>query len=184
MTRFAALTLLLLAPAAAQAAAWQADPAKSTIGFSGTQSGTPFKGHFKTFTAKIEFDPAHPDQGHADIVIDLASAASGDKQRDTALPQSDWFNTAAFPQAHFVATRFDAKGGAAYEAVGTLTIRGITKPVTLPFTLTIDGATAHAAGHVQLIRTDFGVGQGEWASDQYVALQVGVDVDLTATKSP
>jgi polyisoprenoid-binding protein YceI len=182
MNRFAVLALLpLLAPIAAHAAAWQVDPAKSSLGFSGVQSGTPFKGHFKTFTGTIDFDPAHPDQGHADIVIDLASATTGDTQRDTSLPQSDWFNTGAFPQAHFVAAHFTAKGGQAFEAAGALTIRGITKPVTLPFTLTINGATAHATGHVQLIRTDFGVGQGDWASDQLVALQVGVDVDLTAT---
>jgi polyisoprenoid-binding protein YceI len=185
MNQFVALALLaLLAPTASMAATWQVDPAKSTIGFSGIETGTPFSGHFKTFTAKIDFDPAHPDQGHADIVIDLASAASGDKQRDTALPQSDWFNTAAFPQAHFVATRFDAKGGKSYEAVGALTIRGITKPLTLPFTLATDGAATHAKGHVQLIRTDFGVGQGDWASDQWVALEVGVDIDLTATSPP
>jgi polyisoprenoid-binding protein YceI len=184
MNRFAALAVLpLLAPSAANAAAWQVDPAKSTLGFSGTQTGSPFTGRFKTFTAKIDFDPAHPDQGHADIVIDLASATTDDPQRDTSLPQADWFNTAAFPKAHFVATHFNAKGGKTYEAAGTLTIRDITKPVTLPFTLTIDGPTAHAKGHVQLIRTDFGVGQGDWTSGQWVGLEVDVDVDLTATGS-
>ncbi len=182
MIRLAWLALLpLLCPASASAAPWRVDPAKSTLGFSGMQNGAAFKGRFKSFTAKIDFDPAHPDQGSADILIDLSSATTGDTQRDTALPQADWFDTAAFPQAHFAASHFSAKGGAAYEASGVLTIRGISQPVTLPFTLTLAGATAHATGHADLIRTKFGVGQGDWASDQFVALQVGVDVDIAAT---
>ena len=53
----------------------------------------------------------------------------------------------------------------------------------LPFTLTISGDQAAAKGHLSLIRSDFGIGQGPWSSGQWVALEVGVDVDLVATKS-
>ena len=51
----------------------------------------------------------------------------------------------------------------------------------LPFTLTIAGNTAHAVGKVPLVRTAFGVGQGAWATAEYVALEVNVDIDLVAT---
>ncbi|KQP52337.1 polyisoprenoid-binding protein [Methylobacterium sp. Leaf111] len=173
----------LALPACAAAAAWTVDAAQSRIGFSGVQVGTPFKGRFKRFSAQITLDPATPETGHAVVDIDLASAETGDAQRDTALPQAEWFDVKATPQARFEATRFVAKGGDAYEAVGSLTIRGIRRDAVLPFRLTFAGATARAVGHLDLVRTQFGVGQGPWASGQWVALEVGVDIDLTATET-
>ena len=56
--------------------------------------------------------------------------------------------------------------GDAYEAVGTLTLRGVTKALTLPFTLELNETSAHAKGHAELIRSTFGIGQGPWATDQ------------------
>lgn len=173
----------LLASAPAMAATWAIDAAGSKLGFSGKQNGEAFAGKFGRFSGTIAFDPAKPDAGHADIAIDMASAGTGDTQRDEALPQAEWFNSKKFPQAHFVATAFRAKGGDAFEAAGTLSIRGITRDVTLPFTLAIAGDTAHAKGHLDLVRTTYGVGQGPWSSAQWVALEVGVDFDVLAKRA-
>jgi polyisoprenoid-binding protein YceI len=117
------------------------------------------------------------------VDIDLASAEIGDAQRDASLPQAAWFDVKAASQARFEATRFVAKGGDASEAIGSLTIRGIRRDAVLLFRLTRAGATARAVGHLDLVRTQFGVGQGPWASGQWVALEVGVDIDLTATET-
>lgn len=179
----AGIALLIAAPALASGPGWTVDQSKSRIGFSGTQTGTPFKGAFGRYKAEIAFDPAHPEAAHIGVVIDLGSAATGDKQRDTALPGSDWFDVAHAPLARFVSTRVVRAGGNAYVANGNLTLRGVTRPVRLPFTLVVTGATAHATGHAQLLRSAFGVGQGAWASGQWVALQVGVDIDITATRA-
>jgi polyisoprenoid-binding protein YceI len=178
------LAAVLLAPGHAVAADWRADPTKSSIRFSGVQVGAPFAGRFERFEATIAFDPAKPETGRATVLIDLTSARTGDVQRDEALPRKDWFDVKANAQARFEATRFVEKGSGNYEAVGTLTIRGMTRNVTLPFRLDLDGAQARAKGHLNLIRTDFGVGQGAWASGQWVALEVGVDVDLAASRMP
>lgn len=182
MNRHTALlaAALSLAPVAAYAADWIVDPAASKIAFSGTQLGVPFSGHFKRFTAMISFDPAHPEAGHALVLIDTASAQTGDVQRDEALPQADWFDAKTVTQARFEATRFVAKGRDAYDAIGSLTIRNIRREVTLPFKLTIGDGKARATGHLQIVRTDFGVGQGDWTTPQWVALEVGVDIDVTA----
>jgi polyisoprenoid-binding protein YceI len=88
-----------------------------------------------------------------------------------------------FPRAQFEAKSIRRTGNGAYEAVGVLTIRGITRPLTVPLTFDISGDTARLKGHAQLIRTAFGVGQGEWASPQWVALEVGVDFDLLAKRA-
>ncbi len=173
---------VLLAAGPAQAADWAIDPAVSRLGFAGKQNGEAFAGKFGHFSGTVAFDPAKPEAGRADIVIDMASAATGDTQRDEALPQAEWFNARKFPQGHFVATGFRSKGGDAYEATGKLSIRGISRDVTLPFTLAITGDTAHARGHLDLVRTSYGVGQGPWSSAQWVALEVGVDLDVVAKK--
>lgn len=193
MTRAPAYSLLLAAAlvwgGSAQAADWAVDAGKSKLGFVGSQSGTPFEGRFSRWTAKIAFDPANPAAGTAVVVIDMSSATTGDLQKDQSLPQADWFDTKTFPQARFEATGFRAKGGNAFEAVGSLSLRGIKKDVVLPFTLDVSSAgahpaVAHAQGKLILIRTDYGVGQGEWKVPDMVALEVAVTVDLTATTAP
>ena len=165
----------------AAAAAWKLDAAKSQLGFSGTQTGVAFNGHFTRFSTQIDFDPDHPETSHIVVVIDPASAVTGDTQRDGALPGKDWFDIAQFPQATFVTTAISKTGANTYAATGTLTLRGVTQPIILPFTLDITGTTAHAKGHLNLVRTLFDVGQGAWSSGQWVALDVGVDVDIVAT---
>ena len=185
MKRFI-LTLVPLiafgAGGAAQAASWSVDPAKSKLGFEGTQSGSPFSGRFKTWTSAIDFDPAKPDAAHVAVTVDMTSATTDDAQKDEALPQADWFDASHFAQAKFEATGFQPKGGDAYETTGKLTLRAATKDVTLPFTLTVSGDQAHAVGKAKLVRTDFGVGQGSWGTGDMVGLDVTVNVDLVASK--
>lgn len=172
--------LLLARPVAA--ADWAVDAGKSTLGFTGAISGRSFDGKFKTWQAEISFDPANPAAGHAKVTIDMANAVTGDRQRDAALPDTDWFDAKKTPQALFEATGFKALGGNQYEANGSLTIRGIKKAVTMPFTLDIAGDEAHAKGKLDIVRTDYGVGQGEWAAADTVALGVSITFDLVAGK--
>jgi polyisoprenoid-binding protein YceI len=178
-----AAALALGIAGSARAASWTIDQTKSSIGFAGTQTGQPFSGGFSSYMAVIDFDPANPAAGHALITIHTASAKTGDTQRDEALPGADWFNTAAFPDAIFKATSFKPLGGNQYDAIGTLTIRDKTLPVTLPFTFTPNGDDATATGKLVLTRIDYGVGQGSWATGDWVGLNVTVTIKLVATKS-
>ncbi len=180
----AGLLLVFGAATAARAATWAVDPGRSKLGFTGQQSGVPFSGRFKIWTATIDFDPAKPQAGHVTAAVDVASATTDDAQKDAAMPGSDWFDAANFAKATFEATGFTPKGPDSYETVGKLTLRSVTKDVALPFTLTIAGNQAHAVGRTKLLRTDFGVGQGSWSSGDTVALDVDVDLDLVATRKP
>jgi polyisoprenoid-binding protein YceI len=173
--------LLLASPVAAQS--WTVDPAQSSLSFSGVQTGTPFTGRFERFSAAIAFDPAKPQAAKIAVTIDIASAKTGDSQRDTALPQAEWFDAAKFPQGRFVVRSVKATGANSYEAVADLTLKGRTKPVRLPFTLLINGDTARAQGKLTLNRADFQVGTGVWATGQWVALPVTVTLDLTARRA-
>ena len=162
------------------AADWTLASGNGTLGFSGTQTGKAFEGHFGKYNGTISFDPAHPEAGHAKIIIDMASATTGDSQRDGALPGHDWFDVKAFPEAVFEVKSFKAKGGNAYDADGTLTIKGMSQPVSLPLTIDTSGSTLQAKGHLQLVCPAFNVGVGPWATGQWVAHVVGVAVNVPA----
>lgn len=182
MRKFLFAAALLAAPPA-WAGDWAVQPAQSTLGFSGTETGTAFSGTFSKWTGSIAYDPAHPEAAKVHVVIDMGSAATGDTQRDTALPQSDWFAAQKFPQAVFDATGFVSQGGDKFTTAGTLTIRGVAKKVTLPFTLDIANGVATAKGALPLVRTDYGVGQGQWATGDYVGTAVTVNFTLVAKGS-
>ena len=175
----AAALFLFMAPAGA--ASWNVDHAKSRLGFAVQWSGETFAATFKSWQANISFDPADLAHSHAVVTIDLASETSDSADNDDGLKGPEGFSIGQFPSAKFETTGFTAKGGNAYVAAGRLTLHGVTRPVTLPFTLTINGATAHMIGKAVVLRTDFGLGQGEWAGPTPVAHEVSITVDLTAT---
>jgi polyisoprenoid-binding protein YceI len=77
-----ALALLLLLPGAASASDWKVVAGKSWLGFTGSASGTPFDGRFSRWDARITFDPDKPEAGHVTVSVGMASAATGDKEKD------------------------------------------------------------------------------------------------------
>ena len=102
------------------------------------------------------------------------------RPRLTALPAGDWFDAATHPKAVFTATRFEKKAEGAFVAHGTLQLRGVTKPVDLPFKLKIVGDKAQMSGEASLDRIVFGVGQGEFTSTEQVPAKVAVRVQVNA----
>ena len=93
---------------------------------------------------------------------------------------SAFFNSAKYPQAHYTATKFRALGGNRYAADGTLSLRGISKPVTLTFTWT-PGAKPVLAGKAVVKRLDFGVGEGEWADTELIPNDIAVSTKVIFT---
>jgi cytochrome b561/polyisoprenoid-binding protein YceI len=154
----------------------------STLTFTASWSGSAIDGRFKTWSADILFSPEALDRSKLTVAIDTASVDTGDAQRDQSLPSGDFFDTAEHPKATFTATKFRKTGEGKFVADGTLDLRGVKKPLSLPFTLKIEGDTATARGVTTLDRTTFGVGQGEWASTDEIAAKVKVSFSITAKK--
>jgi polyisoprenoid-binding protein YceI len=178
---------LLAAPVAAWSApapAWSVDRAASRLGFTAAFNGDAFSGAFSRWTADIRFDPKNLAGSSVAATIETASAVTGDKDRDQALPTGDFFAAAQFPRATFVARQFQDLGGGRYQAVGVLTIRGIAKPLTLPFTLAITGRTAKMTAAIAINRLAFGVGQGQWKSTETIPAAVTVNVAISARRTP
>ncbi len=177
----------LSAPAARAApagpAAWTVDKAASRLSFKSNFSGMDFTGTFRRWDAQIAFDPKALAASKASVSIDVASASTGESERDDAMPTADWFNVASFPRATFVTKSIKSLGGNKYQAAGVLTLRGVSQPLTLPFTLAINGDVATMNGQVAVNRSAFGVGQGQWSSAETVPLDVMVTVAITAHRA-
>ncbi|MBV8683737.1 MAG: YceI family protein [Caulobacteraceae bacterium] len=176
--------LLVAAPAFAAAPAWTVNKPASKLGFTGAMSGQSFNGAFRRWDARIQFDPKALNQSSVVAVIETGSAVTGDQTRDEALPTADWFSVAAFPRATFQANQFKDLGGGRYQAIGTLTIRNVKRPVILPFQLTINGNQATMHGSLTIDRRAFGVGQGQFSTGDTVATNVRIDVAIAATRAP
>ncbi len=168
--------LLLLIAVPASAADWATQPG-STLGFTTAYQGENFDGRFGKFTAQIRFDPAKLSDSRFDVRIVLASADTQNSERDEALGGTDFFNTKKSPEARYVASKFRALGGNRYAADGVLTLRGISKPVSLDFTWT-PGAKAVLAGQALVKRLDFAVGTGDWADTDLLPNEVTVKTRL------
>ncbi|MGC1549655.1 MAG: YceI family protein [Rhodanobacter sp.] len=174
------LALGLALPLTATAADYAVQPAGSTLGFSSTFQGSGFDGHFDTWTAVISYDPAHLANSKFDVTVDLASAKTGDKDRDGALPGTDFFDVAKFPKAHFVTTGF-RQNGAQVIADGQLTLRGVTKPVSLNVTFKPQGTGATLDVSSTLKRLDYGVGGGDYTDTSVIGADVKVTAHLVLT---
>ncbi|MEM9839010.1 MAG: YceI family protein [Pseudomonadota bacterium] len=164
------------------ASAWTVDAEASSVGFRGTMNGNEFSGDFSNFAIAIVLDPEAPEsEGAIKALIDVGSATASDSEKTNALPTETWFHVEAHPVATFSAETIASTGPGTYEASGSLSLKGISKAVSVPFTLTIDEAgRAVADATVQLNRSDFQVGTGEFAEGKWVAFEVAVDLHIEA----
>ena len=178
-TRQLALLFALALPGLAAAANYTVQPESSTLGFTGDFQGSEFEGNFGKWTALIRYDAADLGQSKFDVTVDMTSASTGDSDRDQALPGADFFNAMAYPTAHFVSTGFRRLGGQRVIADGTLSLRGVSKPLSLEVTFTPQGTGATLDVSGTLNRLDYGVGGGEYADTSVIGATVKVTAHLT-----
>lgn len=162
---------------------WTVNKANSRVRFKSAFSGTSFEGRFERWDARIAFDPKKPSASKAFVTFDLASVTTGDRDRDETLPTADWFDVAKFPRATFTTIAIRRVGGSRYQAIGNLTLKGIVRRVTLPFTLAIQGDTARMNGQLVIDRSHFGIGRGQFADAATVPLDVVVTISITARRA-
>lgn len=167
---------LLLTAAPAFAANYVQAPG-STLIFASNYQGEVFTGKFGGFNTTLNFDPTKLAASKLDVTIQLADTQTGNGDRDDTLKTSDFFDVAKFAQARYTATKFRSLGGNQYAADGTLTLRGVAKPVTLTFTWT-PGPQPVLNGKATVKRLDFGVGGGEWADTQTIPNEVAVSTKV------
>jgi polyisoprenoid-binding protein YceI len=156
---------------------WQVQT--GSLGFRVTQMGAPVEGSFAGWTAEITFDDSVIDgpAGRVEVVVDLTSVSLGSATEQVKGPE--FFDVTTYPTARFTADLI--AGPKSFEAIGSLHLRGVEQPVTLPFTLQITGDSAEMTGRLTLDRRDFGIGAG-YADEETVGYAVEIMVTLTAAR--
>jgi len=172
------------AMAASAPAHYSLDPAKSTLEYAFMQAGAQNKGTFKKYTTTLDFAADNLAASKLDVVVDMTSLDTGDKERDDTLRGPDLFSAAKNPQARFTSAQI-AKTAQGYDAVGKLTLRGVTRDIHVPFTLrtaTEQGkSVSYLTGKTTIKRLEFGVGQGDWKSTEWVGDDVTISYSVRLT---
>ena len=178
---FGAGLLSLTGAGSARAMEWGVIPDKSEIDFEANGGGYNTKGSIKNYKAEVEFDPDTPEQTSVRVILDMRSATTGTPDVDQTLLSEDFFNPGRFPTAEFAARGAKPDGDGRYILDGRLTLKGVTKPLTLPFSIDIVSGTAAVRSEVSINRLDFGVGP-ETVAGFAVDNEVKLTIDLTAMR--
>lgn len=133
MLRTLALTAMLVgAPALAGAAEWSIDPAHSTASFTVKHMMvSTVRGEFGKMTGTASWSKPDYSDAHVDVTIDASTIDTREPKRDAHLRSADFLNAEKHPNLVFKSTKIEAKGGDKFLLTGTLTIRDVTKPVTI-----------------------------------------------------
>lgn len=169
------------APAKAEVATWSI-ASGSTLRFRTSWSGVAIEGGFRQFDGIIVFSPDHLDRSHVEIRVHTGSVFTGDTQRDDTLKSDDWFAVSRHDVATFKTDRFRKTGADSFVATGSLRMKGLTLPLSLPFTLTITGDKAVMRGSTSIDRTAYKIGEGDYAATDEIPAAVRVDVAVNATR--
>ncbi len=140
------------------------DPAHSRMGFVARHAMvTKVRGSFNEFEGTVGFDGDDPASTRVEVTIQAASIDSRNAQRDEHLRSNDFLAMQEYPTITFVSTGFTPTGDDTFELTGDLTVRGVTREVTIPFTY--EGAATDPFGNlrvgfegsVTINRKDYGV---------------------------
>ena len=160
-----AISALALAAAAATAApvAYKIDRGHSEVGFKVRHFFSKTPGRFSDFSGVIMLDEKNPAASSVDVTIQTTSIQTNNERRDNHLRSDDFFNAEKFPVITFKSTKITTVEGNKYKVDGNLTIRDVTKPVTLDAELVgmgALGAMGSRAGFqatTSINRKDYGV---------------------------
>lgn len=157
---------------------------EGTLAITVVQAGSETEGQFDRWQAAINFaeDAEGPVKGDVTVDIAIPSLTLGSVTGEALKPE--FFAAEEYPTATFAAEirKPDEAGPDAFVADGTLKLKGTEMPLSLPFTLQLDGDTAEMQGQTVIDRREFGIGTNSYNDEATVAFDVTVDVQLTATR--
>ena len=140
------------------------DPAHTRIGFVARHAMvTKVRGSFTEFEGKVHLDEQSPGASSAQIVIKVNSIDTGNTDRDGHLRSNDFFDMDEFPEITFSSTGAEKLGSEDFRVTGDLTVKGVTKPVTIDFEYQgsakdpYGNLRAGFEGKAMINRKDFGV---------------------------
>lgn len=165
---------------------WTIDPSHSEIGFSVRHLMiSTVRGSFTSFSGAAEFDPEAIEQGSINVEIDPSGIDTRDETRDGHLRSPDFFDAETYPAITFASTSVEPAGNGRYSVHGDLTIKDVTRPVTLDTTFTdvisdpFGGARLGVSASTEIDRKEFGLtwNQALETGGVMVGEKVGITID-------
>ena len=170
---------------------YKVDPAHSIVGFAIRHLEINWvEGRFKDFNGMVHYDEHDVTKSTVEFTAKVESIDTGVAPRDKHLRTADFFDAEKFPEMSFKSTSVERKGKNGYVLNGDLTLKGVTKPVALPFTIT--GAIKDPWGNTRfginaqtkINRRDFGItwGKALEGGGFDVGNEVTINLQLEAVK--
>jgi polyisoprenoid-binding protein YceI len=192
MQKLALFVALLPIAAAAQVREWRIDPAHSAANFSVRHMMvTNVRGQLGKIKGTAKFDPADPRTGSVEGMIDAAGIDTREPKRDAHLRSPDFLDTQKYPTITFKSKRVEVVRPGALKVVGDLTIRDVTKEVSLnvegpaPPVAGRGGARSGLTATTTISRKDFGITWNRLieAGGVTVGDEVNITIDLELIES-
>ena len=156
--------------------------AGASLAFSFVQAGAKNHGSFRQFSTTFTWDEMHPNACKLEVTVQIASLDTQDKDRNDTMAGPDLLDAKKFPTARYSADSCVHAGGGT-EAVGKLTLHGVTKDLRVPLTIKPAASGLELSGEVTIKRLAFGVGQGDWNSTEMVGDDVTLQYKVPVSRS-
>ncbi len=168
------------------------DVSHSRLGFSARHAMvTTVRGAFKGFEGTATIDTANPAASKVSLSIDVASVDTGSADRDGHLKSGDFFDAETYPTITFASTEVEKVDEDTWAITGDLTIKGVTKPVTIPFEET--GSARDPFGNLRVgFEGSTSINRKDWGLTWNAALETGgvlvsekikLDFDISAIRN-
>lgn len=131
---------------------------KEAVSFSIKNFALNTKGTLGGLKGSINWSPANLGTASLNVTVDAGSINTGVDSRDAHLKKEEYFDVAKYPVISFASVEITAGADGAYKASGNLTIKGVTKVISFPFTAKQEGSGYLFEGSFTINRRDYGVG--------------------------
>jgi polyisoprenoid-binding protein YceI len=173
MKRLLIILLFIISGSYLYAQTYIATDAGSEAMFSIKNFGLTVTGSFKGLQGKIIFDPANLPAASFNVSVDAGTVNTGNSSRDKHLKKDDYFDITNYPKLHFNSAKITQNAGA-YIITGQLTIKGVTKQISFPFTAKQEGSGYRFAGQFSISRRNFTVGGSSWVLSDNLTVSLNV----------
>jgi polyisoprenoid-binding protein YceI len=151
------------------------------------------RGHFAEVSATADIDPDHPEASSVEVTIDAASIRTHNPMRDDDLRSSNFLEVDKFPTITFKSTSVEPSGRDRYALSGDLTIKGVTRPVTLEvakygeFNDPMMGHRIAYSANTKINRSEFGLTFNMMLDGRFVVsdeIQITIEGELVEQQEP
>ena len=166
--------VLLLLPATLTAEEWVSD-SDGSLTFEAGFEGDPLPGEFPEFTVRFS------DQSLI-VNVNVAASDMGDEEMNSILHDPTWLAVEQHADARYTSTDVRCGDDGDCVSTGELQLKGLSRPLDVPFTFRVDGDVAELSGELEMNRTDFDVGSGMWSTGDSIDVAVTLRFDIRLTR--